>query len=105
MRRREKRHLNRPFPYVTLSTALNKALSTPKIKHGLNAVEIAREWEALVGAKVSAHVQPVSLNKGTLTLKTDSSVWRQQIIFMESELLDRISTRFDHLQVRDIRVI
>ena len=105
MRKREKRHLNRPFPYVTLSAALDKAIKAPRIQHGLKAVEIARDWEALVGANVSAHVQPVSLDKGVLTLKTDSSVWRQQMLFMKTKLLDRISARFDHLQVRDLRVI
>lgn len=104
MRKREKRHSNCPFPYVTLATALQKALSAPKISRHVRAAEISQEWEALVGMAIAKHVQPVSLDAGILTLKADSSVWRQQIALMKPELLDRISNRISQHKVRDIRV-
>lgn len=104
MRRREKRHSSRPFPYVTLAAALKKALRLPRISRHLKAAEISHEWEAIVGSEVARHVQPVSLDRGILTLKADSSVWRQQISFLKPQLLDRISVEFSQHKVQDLLV-
>jgi len=105
MRRREKRHSSRPFPYVTLAAAVQKALGKPKISRRLKAAEIAQDWEAMVGDVIASHVQPVSLERGLLTLKADSSVWRQQITLLKPQLLDRISSQFSRYKVRELRVI
>ena len=104
MRKRENRHQSRPFPYVTLAAALQKAMNAPRIRRHLKAAELSQEWEVVVGLTVAKHVQPISLEKGILTLKADSSVWRQQISFMKPQLLDRISDEFSQYKVRDLRV-
>jgi len=103
-REREKRHLNHPFPCITLAAAIKRALNSPRIKRRLNAVQITSEWESLVGSNLAQHVQPVSLHKGLLTLQADSSVWRQQICFMKEQLLEQISSRFKEEMVRDLRI-
>ncbi len=105
MRKREVRHHSRPFPHLSLAAALKKALRAPKIKRHLTAAEINKNWEAIVGSTVAEHVHPVSYEKGILTLKADSSVWRQQISLIKSELLDQISENQTTLKVRDLRVI
>lgn len=104
MRKRERKYQGRPFPFITLAAALDKALNSNKISVHLKAVEIARDWETLVGPAVSKHAQPVSLNRGILTLQTDSSVWRQQLSFMKPQILDRISERFNSSKINDLRI-
>lgn len=104
MRKRGKRHYCRPFSYVTLAEALNETLRLPNIRRHLRAAELSQGWEAAVGPEVSVHVRPQSLDRGILTLKADSSVWRQHIRFIKPELLDRISETFRQHKVRDILV-
>ncbi len=104
MRKREKRHIRRPFPHVTLAAAIEKARNKPSMKRYLKAVEIADEWEAIVGSDIAEHVQPESFDKGILTLKTDSSVWRQQAILLKPQILDRLASEFCQYKVRDVRV-
>jgi predicted nucleic acid-binding Zn ribbon protein len=104
MRKREKRHNKRPFPHVTLAAAVQKAFNMPRIKRHMQAAEILKDWETLVGPMVARHVQPVSLERGILTLQTDSSVWRQQISFEKKQLLDQISGKLSAYKVRELRV-
>ena len=104
MRKREKRHIRRPFPHVTLAAAIQKAMGKPSMKRYLRAAELADEWEAIVGSDIAEHVQPESFDRGILTLKTDSSVWRQQVILIKQQILDRIASEFCQYKVRDVCV-
>ncbi len=103
-RQRSRGRKGRPFPFTTLSAAIQKAVNTPLMKRRLNAIPIAREWRAIVGEAVAEHVQPSALEKGILTLEADSSVWRQQISFEKKELLEKIGARFKEEQIKEIRV-
>ncbi len=104
LRKREKRHLTKPFPVTTLGKALKQALNIPAIRRRMNAAEISASWEDLVGEVMAQHVQPVSLEKGVLTLKTDSSVWRQQISLSKEWICKRIQEKFDAEIVRTLRI-
>src|SRR5258708_7139383 len=42
--------------------------------------EIARVWRHLIDPVLTAHAQPVGLNKGTLFVNVDSSVWLDEIV-------------------------
>jgi len=103
-RQRSKGRKNRPFPFVTLSAALQGAVNTPVLKRRLNAIPIAQEWRAIVGEEVAEHVQPSALDKGILTLESDSSVWRQQINFEKKDLLKKIQTRVGVDIIKEIRI-
>jgi predicted nucleic acid-binding Zn ribbon protein len=101
---REKRHLGRPFPCQTLAAALKQALKIPALHRRLNAVEIIAVWDDLAGEVVARHVQPMALDKGVLTLEADSSVWRQEVSLIRTELADRINARLGLKTVREIRI-
>ncbi|HEX7344977.1 MAG TPA: DUF721 domain-containing protein [bacterium] len=103
-RQRTRGRKGRPFPFTTLSAAIQKAVNTPVMKRRLDAIPIAREWRAIVGEAVAEHIQPSALEKGILTLEADSSVWRQQISFEKKELLAKITARFKDEQIKEIRV-
>ncbi len=94
----------KPSPHVTLGAALKKAISTPAVRRHIRAAEVFEDWETFVGPAVANHVQPESFEKGILTLRADSSVWRQQVILMKPQLLDRISGKLKTHKVRELRV-
>ena len=104
LRQRHKGRKKRPFPFVTLSAALQGAVNTPVMKRRLNAIPIAQEWRSIVGEAVAEHVQPGALDKGFLTLETDSSVWRQQISLEKKELLKKIQARIGADIIKEIRI-
>ncbi len=104
MRKRDGRRSKRPFPAVSLKSALDKALKTPAIRRHVRIAPLLESWESVVGKEVARHIKPVSLERGVLNLEADSSVWRQQILFLKPQLLDRIGAEFSRLKIRDLRV-
>jgi predicted nucleic acid-binding Zn ribbon protein len=69
------------------------------------ATVLAR-WEALVGAEIAGHCQPVSLRDGELTLAAESTAWATQLRLpaVRDTLLSRIRAELGPDVVRRIRV-
>jgi hypothetical protein len=57
--------------------------------------EIVRVWNTIVDPSVAAHAQPAGINKGTLFVDVDSSVWLSEIVrYRRREILDRLQSSF-----------
>ena len=104
MRKRDKRHLARPFPYVTLADALRRTVKSPKIRRQLRAIELSRDWDSVVGPSLAEHVRPLSLDKSVLTIKADSSVWRQQISLLKPQILAKFTEKFSQHNIKELRI-
>jgi predicted nucleic acid-binding Zn ribbon protein len=52
-------------------------------------------WNHLIDPNIVAHAQPTGLNKGTLFVTIDSSVWLDEIVrYRRKEILDRLQHSF-----------
>jgi predicted nucleic acid-binding Zn ribbon protein len=52
-------------------------------------------WNDLLAPDIIAHAQPTGLNKGTLFVSVDSSVWLCEILrYRRREILDRLHHSF-----------
>jgi len=57
--------------------------------------EIGRVWNNLIDPTLVAHAQPTSLNKGTLFVTVDNSVWLDEIVrYRRREILERLQNSF-----------
>lgn len=57
--------------------------------------EIANVWRHLIDPTITAHAQPTGINKGTLFVTVDSSVWLDEIVrYRRKEILDRLQHSF-----------
>ena len=60
-------------------------------------------WAQIVGADIARHAQPVSLNKGKLTIMVDHPVWLQELQRFHKELmLRKVQQAVGKTTVRDI---
>ena len=58
-------------------------------------VEIVKVWNNLIDPTVTAHAQPVGLNKGTLFVNVDNNVWLSEIVrYKRKEILERLQHSF-----------
>lgn len=65
--------------------------------------EIVKVWNALIDPAVTAHAQPNNLNKGTLFVNVDSSVWLNEIVrYRRKEILERLQHSFGKTVVQKI---
>ena len=58
-------------------------------------VEIVKVWNNLIDPTITAHAQPVGLNKGTLFVNVDNNVWLSEIVrYKRKEILERLQHSF-----------
>jgi predicted nucleic acid-binding Zn ribbon protein len=84
----------------TLSAQAVGAL-LPKVMAGLRLdqrrvqVEMLKVWNHLLDPNIVAHAQPTGLNRGTLFVTVDSSVWLSEIVrYRRQEILERLQHSF-----------
>lgn len=57
--------------------------------------EVLKVWNHLIDSTIVAHAQPTGLNKGTLFVSVDSSVWLDEIVrYRRKEIIDRLQHSF-----------
>ncbi len=57
--------------------------------------EILKVWNHLIDPNIVAHAKPTGINKGTLFVTVDSSVWLDEIVrYRRREILQRLQTSF-----------
>ena len=61
-------------------------------------------WPAMVGDQVAAHVEPVSFEGTTLTVRADSTAWATQMQLLSSSVLARIEAEVGAEVVTDLVV-
>ena len=65
--------------------------------------EIVKVWNSLMDPNITAHAQPANLNKGTLFVNVDSSVWLSEIVrYRRKEILDRLQNSFGKILIQKI---
>ena len=85
----------RQTPAKAVGDLLPRLLSDLKLDARRDDAEIVKVWNALIDPAVTAHAQPANLNKGTLFVNVDSSVWLAEIIrYRRKEILERLQNSF-----------
>jgi hypothetical protein len=78
-------------------------LSELRIDSRQGDAEIVRVWNALIDPNLTAHAQPANLNKSTLFVNVDSSVWLSEIVrYRRKEILDRMQNSFGKSRIEKI---
>ena len=63
-------------------------------------------WEEVVGQHLARQSEPISLKDNLLLIKTSSSMWSQELMFRQPEILRRVSELLqgDHVKKMRCRV-
>jgi predicted nucleic acid-binding Zn ribbon protein len=78
-----------------VSAVLPRVLSELRIDRRRAEAEVVKVWNGLLDPDIVAHAQPTGLNKGTLFITVDSSVWLSEIVrYRRKEILDRLQHSF-----------
>lgn len=77
------------------SAVMPRVLSELRIDRRRAEAEVVKVWNDLLDPVIVAHAQPTGLNKGTLFVTVDSSVWLSEIVrYRRKEILDRLQHSF-----------
>ena len=85
----------RERPAQSAATLLPKVLSGLRMERRQKEAEIVQVWNHLIDPTLTQHAQPTGLNKGTLFVTVDSSVWLSEIVrYRHKEILNRLQLGF-----------
>jgi hypothetical protein len=78
-----------------VSVLMPRVLTEIRIDRRRAEAEIVKVWNDLLDPNIVAHAQPTGLNKGTLFVTVDSSVWLSEIVrYHRKETLARLQHSF-----------
>ena len=76
-------------------------------KRELNSVftcyRIIKIWQDAVGPRIARHSHPKRLQNNTLWVEVDSSVWMQQLHFMEEQMKEKLNQMMGSSMIEKIR--
>ncbi len=85
----------RSVSYRQAGAVLPKVLKELRLDRRQSEAEVVKVWNNLLDPNIVAHAQPTGLNKGTLYVSVDSSVWLSEIVrYRRKEILDRLQHSF-----------
>lgn len=91
---------NEPKP---LSKSLSILLKSLGIENKIKQNEIIVRWPEIVGEKLSKVTTADKVENGILFVRVTNSVWRNELIYMKTEIINRISSRLNTDIINDIR--
>lgn len=91
---------NEPKP---LSKSLSILLKSLGIENKIKQNEIIVRWPEIVGEKLSKVTTADKVENGILFVRVTNSAWRNELIYMKTEIINRISSRLNTDIINDIR--
>jgi hypothetical protein len=85
----------REHPAMPVATVMPQILAKLRMDKRQGETEILNVWRNLIDPTLTAHAQPTGINKGTLFVTVDSSVWLDEIVrYRRKEILNRLQLSF-----------
>ena len=66
--------------------------------------KIMAEWADVVGEAMASRVEILSFDGNILTVKTENSVWKNEVFLRKAELIKKINNRYNQKIVSEIYI-
>ena len=88
-----------------LKEIINEVVENAGIKSAINQEAAIILWEEAVGEVVSSVTKAERVESGTLTVKVETAVWRQELHMQKEEVINKINKKIGTKAIREIRFI
>ncbi len=68
----------------------------------LRSYEVVGEWEKIVGEPIARNTEISRVENGILYVRSASSAWRNELVFMKPAILKKIADEYPDSGVHDI---
>ncbi len=96
---------SRRKPLQPLANSLQGFLRNLGIETKVKEFEAIGKWPVIVGKKIAAVTTAEYVSEGVLFVKVNGSAWRNELIYMKLDILDRINHSVGKGIIKDIRYI
>ena len=88
-----------------LKKAIEEAIESTGIKSALSQEAAVVLWGPIVGDAVSSVTKAERVESGTLIVKVETAVWRQELHMQKEEIINKINKKIGTRAIREIRFI
>ena len=92
---------------VPISKSLDSVMKSLRGTDRIQIGGVFGRWDDAVGPTVAAHVRPVRLDQGVLTVEADDPAWATQVKFLAGTITTRLAevagVRVERVEVRVAR--
>lgn len=60
-------------------------------------------WDSVVGKEIALHTEPEKIVKGTVIVKVDNDVWRNELAFFKNEIIQKLNQRIGKKLIQEIK--
>jgi len=86
----------------TLKEVLDELVNAYRLGGKLQETRVINSWEKVVGGIFARHTTSLSIKKGILYVKLDSSVLRSELAMARSKLVDMLNKEVGEKVIEDI---
>jgi len=105
LRKRRKKVYVRAKKIPDLKNVLKELSKNENFRKGLERAEIMNAWGAIAGKRFSDISHPVRYKNYVLYVKVNSAVWRNEIYFLEKDLIRRMNEHFKRTVITKIILV
>ena len=88
-----------------LKQAIEEAIDSTGIKSALSQEAAVVLWGSIVGEAVSSVTKAERVESGTLIVKVETAVWRQELHMQKEEIINKVNKKIGTRAIREIRFI
>tara|TARA_Y100000741_G_C17795680_1_gene371797 strand:+ start:158 stop:433 length:276 start_codon:yes stop_codon:yes gene_type:complete len=88
-----------------LKKALENAIEGAGIKSALNQESAVFLWDTIVGVSISSVTKVERVESGTLIVKVETSVWRQELHMQKEQVIKKLNKKIGAETIKEIRFI
>ncbi len=85
-----------------LKEILNKYFQGKELKKINEIITIEKIWDEIVGDPIKKNTEIISFKNKTLTIKTSTPVWRNELTLQKKVLLNKIKKTNPKLNIKEI---
>jgi predicted nucleic acid-binding Zn ribbon protein len=91
-------HKEKPIKEILL-----KFFKTAGIENRLEENLAFAFWDTVVGKEIALHTEPEKIVKGTIVVKVDNDVWRNELAFFKHEIIQKLNNKIGKKLIQEIK--
>ena len=91
--------------FRSIKESLIEVLGEEKLKPAFEKGNISNLWQECVGSTIGENTTIKNFKNGVLTIKTKTSVWRNELLFQKTDIIKKINLKLDKNKIKDIRFL
>jgi len=85
-----------------MQSALSETLQQLSIGRKLRQYEIFERWQSIVGDQIARAAKPEKIDHSKLFIKVTQSTWRNELVFLKIEIMEKINAAMGQEIITDI---